>query len=56
MHALRAAFERVTFRDENSLWVKIRVEYDTADGPAVVQVVELKAQASLDVRLQNRGG
>ena len=56
MEALRAANQTATFRDENSLWVKLVVEDDAADGPIVVQVGELKAQASLDVHRENLGG
>jgi cell migration-inducing and hyaluronan-binding protein len=56
MDALRAATGTATFRDDDSLWVKLVVEDDAADGPVVVQVGELKAQASLDVRRQNLGG
>lgn len=56
MDALRAANETATFRDDNSLWVKLVVEDDTADGPVVVQVGQLKAQASLEVRREHLGG
>jgi len=56
MDALHAANQTATYRDENSLWVKLVVEDDAADGPVVVQVGELKAQASLDVRRDNLGG
>ncbi|HWK42000.1 MAG TPA: G8 domain-containing protein [Croceibacterium sp.] len=56
MEALRASGGTATFRDENSLWVKLVVEDDAADGPVVVQVGQLKAQASLDVRREGLGG
>jgi cell migration-inducing and hyaluronan-binding protein len=56
MDALRAASETATFRDDDSLWVKLVVEDDAADGPVVVQVGQLKAQASLDVRREGLGG
>jgi len=56
MEALHAATETASFKDDNSLWVKLVVEDDTADGPVVVQVGELKAQASLDVHRDNLGG
>ena len=49
LEALRAANETATFQDENALWVKLVVEDATADGPVVVGVGQLRAQASLDV-------
>jgi len=46
---LRDARETAYFKDRGSLWVKLVVEDPTADGPVVVQVGGLRAQASLDV-------
>ena len=49
MDDLRAAEETTYFKDDNSLWVKLVVEDDTADGPVVVTVGELRAQATVEV-------
>ncbi len=56
LDALRAAETTATFKDENALWVKLVVEDEAADGPVVVQVGQLKAQASLDVSREGLGG
>jgi hypothetical protein len=47
--ALRAAPETAWFRDEDSLWVKLVVEDAAPDGPVVVQVGALRAQATIEV-------
>ncbi|HWK42061.1 MAG TPA: G8 domain-containing protein [Croceibacterium sp.] len=47
--ALREANETAYFKDGNTLWVKLVVEDEAADGPVVVQVGALRAQATLDV-------
>jgi len=49
LEALRAADATSYFRDKNSLWVKLVVEDATADGPVVVQVGTLRAQATIEV-------
>ena len=49
LEALRAASETSYFKDENSLWVKLMVEDTATDGPVVVQVGTLRAQANIDV-------
>ena len=46
---LRAANETAWFKDDDSLWVKLVVEDATADGPVVVQVGTLRAQATVEV-------
>jgi cell migration-inducing and hyaluronan-binding protein len=56
MEALRAATQTSTFRSENALWVKLVVEDTTADGPVVVGVGQLRAQASVDVSREGLGG
>ncbi len=47
--ALREARETAWFRDDNSLWVKLVVEDPAADGPVLVRVGALRAQATIDV-------
>jgi cell migration-inducing and hyaluronan-binding protein len=54
--ALREASETAYFKDDKSLWVKLVVEDDAADGPVVVRVGELRAQATIDVSRQGLGG
>ncbi len=49
LEALRAASATAYFRDKNALWVKLVVEDAAADGAVVVQVGNLKAQASINV-------
>jgi cell migration-inducing and hyaluronan-binding protein len=49
LEALRAANETAWFRDDNGLWVKLVIEDATADGPVVVRVGNLRAQATIDV-------
>ena len=49
LEALRAANTTSYFRDKDSLWVKLVVEDATANGPVVVQVGTLRAQASINV-------
>ncbi|MEI9964824.1 MAG: G8 domain-containing protein [Caulobacteraceae bacterium] len=52
LEALRAAKTTSYFKDKNSLWVKLVVESAAADGPVVVQVGGLRAQATIDVSRQ----
>nr|WP_283773453.1 G8 domain-containing protein [Altererythrobacter sp. KTW20L] len=47
--ALRAADQTAWFRDGNRLWVKLMVEDPAADGPVLVQVGALRAQATIEV-------
>ncbi|MCX7677167.1 MAG: hypothetical protein N2Z59_07305, partial [Alteraurantiacibacter sp.] len=47
--ALREASGTSWFRDANALWVKLVVEDTAADGPLVVRVGNLRAQAEIDV-------
>jgi cell migration-inducing and hyaluronan-binding protein len=47
--ALREANETAWFRDDDSLWVKLVVEDAAADGPVVVRVGNLRAQATTEV-------
>lgn len=54
--ALREANETAYFRGDKSLWVKLVVEDDAADGPVVVRVGNLRAQATLDVSRDGLGG
>ncbi len=56
MEALRAADVTSTFQGPNALWVKLVVEDTTADGPVVVGVGQLRAQASVDVSRTGLGG
>jgi cell migration-inducing and hyaluronan-binding protein len=49
LDALREAGETAWFRDDGTLWVKLVVEDAAADGPVVVQVGNLRAQAIIDV-------
>ena len=49
LEALRAADSTSYFKDGDTLWVKLVVEDGAADGPVVVQVGTLRAQASIDV-------
>ncbi|MXO70989.1 transmembrane domain-containing protein [Altererythrobacter buctensis] len=49
LDALRAASQTAWFRDDGKLWVKLVVEDATPDGPVVVRVGALRAQASIDV-------
>ncbi|GAA0268477.1 hypothetical protein GCM10009127_05340 [Alteraurantiacibacter aestuarii] len=52
MDALRASNQTAWFKDGETLWVKLVVEDATADGPVVVQVGTLRAQATIDVSRQ----
>jgi cell migration-inducing and hyaluronan-binding protein len=52
LEALRAADATSWFKDANSLWVKLVVEDAAADGPVVVQVGTLRAQATIEVSRQ----
>jgi hypothetical protein len=52
LDALRAATATSYFKDNNSLWVKLVVEDATPDGPVVVQVGTLRAQATAEVSRQ----
>jgi cell migration-inducing and hyaluronan-binding protein len=47
--ALREANETAWFKDDDSLWVKLVVEDAAADGPVVVRVGTLRAQATIEV-------
>ncbi len=47
--ALREASETAYFKDGDSLWVKLVVEDEAADGPVVVQVGALRSQATVEV-------
>jgi hypothetical protein len=49
LEALRAADRTAWYRAGDALWVKLVVEDPAPDGPVVVQVGNLKAQASVDV-------
>jgi cell migration-inducing and hyaluronan-binding protein len=49
LDALRSASTTSYFKDKSSLWVKLVVEDPTPDGPVVVEVGTLKAQASVNV-------
>ena len=49
LSALREANETSWFKDDKSLWVKLMVEDPTPDGPVVVRVGALRAQATIDV-------
>ena len=48
--ALREASETAYFRDGTTLWVKLIVENAAAEGPVVLQVGNIRAQATIDVR------
>ena len=50
LEALRAADSTSYFKDGDTLWAKLVVEDPAANGPVVVQVGTLRAQASMDVR------
>ena len=52
LEALRAAQTTSYFQDGNTLWVKLVVDDPTPQGPVVVQVGQLRAQASIDVSRQ----
>jgi cell migration-inducing and hyaluronan-binding protein len=52
LEALRAADATSYFKDGDTLWAKLVVEDPAADGPVVVQVGTLRAQASIDVSRQ----
>ncbi len=54
LDALRAANRTAYFKDKDSLWVKLVVEDATADGPVVVQVGTLRAQATINVSKSTR--
>jgi cell migration-inducing and hyaluronan-binding protein len=56
MEALRTSDVTASFQGENALWVKLVVEDATADGPVVVGVGQLRAQASVDVSRTGLGG
>src|SRR5690606_27697284 len=49
---LRSASATAYFKDGDTLWAKLVVEDPAEDGPVVVQVGTLRAQASLDVTRQ----
>jgi cell migration-inducing and hyaluronan-binding protein len=53
LDALRAATATSYFQDGKTLWVKLVVDDPTPQGPVVVQVGNLRAQASIDVSRQN---
>ena len=52
LEALRAADATAYFKDGDTLWAKLVVEDPAADGPVVVQVGTLRAQASIEVSRQ----
>ena len=52
LEALRAADATSYFKDGDTLWAKLVVEDPAADGPVVVQVGTLRAQASIEVSRQ----
>ncbi len=52
LDALRAATTTSYFQDGTTLWVKLVVEDPAPQGPVVVQVGNLRAQASIDVSRQ----
>ena len=56
LDALRDASESAWFKDDNALWVKLVVEDAAADGPVVVQVGNLRAQATIEVGREGLGG
>ena len=56
LDALRAADTTSYFMDDDTLWTKLVVEDPAADGPVVVTVGTLRAQASIDVSRENLGG
>jgi hypothetical protein len=56
LEALRGASETAWFKDSDSLWVKLVVEDAAADGPVVVQVGTLRAQATVEVAREGLGG
>ena len=49
---MTAATRETTKLDGETLWAKLVVEDPAADGPVVVQVGTLRAQASLEVSRQ----
>ena len=53
LDALRAATATSYFQDGKTLWVKLVVDDPTPQGPVVVQVGNLRAQASIDVSRQS---
>ena len=52
LEALRASPTTAWFKDGETLWTKLVVEDPAADGPVVVQVGTLRAQASIEVSRQ----
>ena len=54
--ALRAATTSAYFRDGETLWVKLMVEDAEQTGPVVEQVGSLRAQSSITVNRESRGG
>ena len=50
--ALRGAKSTSYFKDGNTLWVKLVVEDAAHQGPVVVRVGNLRAQATIDVSKQ----
>ena len=56
LDALRASTSTAYFKDGDTLWAKLVVEDPAADGPVVVQVGTLRAQASIDVSKEGLGG
>jgi cell migration-inducing and hyaluronan-binding protein len=53
---LREASETAWFKDDDSLWVKLVVEDAAADGPVVVRVGTLRAQATIEVSREAPSG
>jgi len=49
VESLRSTATTSYFKDKDTLWVKLVVEDTSADGPVVVQVGTLRAQASVNV-------
>ena len=49
LEALRAARETAWFKAGDALWVKLVVEDEAADGPVLVRVGALRAQATVEV-------
>jgi cell migration-inducing and hyaluronan-binding protein len=56
LEALRNASKTAWFKDGNTLWVKLVVEDAAADGPVVVRVGSLRAQATIEVSKDGLGG
>jgi cell migration-inducing and hyaluronan-binding protein len=56
LDALRDATTTTTYRDGDTLWVKLVVEDAEGEGPVVEQVGNLTAQATIEVRKESLGG